>query len=72
MSIFRETHQQVALKIVKSAKHYTEAAKDEISILKKVREEDPNNEKCVVHLVDSFEHYGPHGNRTFYYLNCYL
>lgn len=69
------TDKNIALKIVKSAKHYTEAAKDEISILKKVTTEDPNDEMCVVHLVDSFEHYGPHGNHVcmaFENLGCNL
>lgn len=56
---------KVALKIVKSAWHYTEAARDEISILKKMSKEDPDNEMCVIRLVDSFEHYGPNGNRKY-------
>lgn len=71
----KETHQHVALKIVKSARHYTEAAKDEIAILKKIRDEDPKREMCVVQLVDSFEHYGPHGTHVcmvFENLGCNL
>ncbi|XP_058762594.1 uncharacterized protein LOC131635976 [Vicia villosa] len=51
----------VALKIQKSAQHYTEAAKDEIKILKQIEEGDPNDKKCVVKLLDHFEHSGPNG-----------
>lgn len=53
----------VALKIVKSARHYTDAARDEVGILKKISSEDPDDEMRVVRLVDSFEHHGPNGNR---------
>lgn len=60
----RPNNEMVALKIVKSARHYTEAARDEIEILKKVTDNDQDNSKCVVHLLDSFEHSGPNGNRT--------
>lgn len=60
-----QTNDVVALKIVKSAKHYREAALDEIKILKKIKEGDPHNRMCCVHLLDSFLHRGPHGKRTW-------
>jgi len=56
-----QTTKQVAMKIQKSASHYTEAAVDEIKLLSKVTECDPENTKCVVHLLDHFEHKGPNG-----------
>lgn len=52
---------QVALKIVKSAHHYTDAARDEIKILQKATSSDPNNEYYIVRLLDHFEINGPHG-----------
>ncbi|KAJ1397799.1 Serine/threonine-protein kinase, active site [Sesbania bispinosa] len=51
----------VALKIQKSAQHYTEAALDEIKILKQVAEGDHDDKKCVVKLLDHFKHSGPNG-----------
>ncbi|CAL5212210.1 unnamed protein product [Lathyrus oleraceus] len=51
----------VALKIQKSAQHYTEAAMDEIKILKQIEEGDPDDKKCVVKLLDHFNHSGPNG-----------
>ncbi|MDP2439022.1 MAG: protein kinase, partial [archaeon] len=54
-------HSDVALKIVKSAAHYTEAAIDEIKILKVIARRDPDREKCVVCLLDDFKHRGPNG-----------
>jgi serine/threonine-protein kinase SRPK3 len=55
----------VALKIVKSAKHYTETARDEIKLLSRVVQANPAslNRHFVVQLKDSFEHFGPHGKR---------
>ena len=53
----------VALKIVKSAKHYTEAAADEIKLLQCARDGDPNDDnryKCV-QLLDNFKVTGPNG-----------
>ncbi|KAE8676392.1 SRSF protein kinase 1 [Hibiscus syriacus] len=52
----------VALKIQKSAQHYTEAAMDEIKILKQIAEGDPDNKKCVVKLLDHFKHSVSNGN----------
>ncbi|KAI5081546.1 hypothetical protein GOP47_0001289 [Adiantum capillus-veneris] len=54
----------VALKIQKSAQHYTEAAMDEVSILKQIAEGDPNDTKSVVKLLDSFKHSGPNGHHV--------
>ncbi|KAL9081900.1 MAG: hypothetical protein Q9159_006925 [Coniocarpon cinnabarinum] len=53
----------VALKVVRSAAHYTETAIDEIKLLKKVVEANPNHpgKRYVVQLLDSFEHKGPNG-----------
>lgn len=58
-----ETGMHVALKVVRSAAHYTETAIDEIKLLKKVVEANPNHpgKKHVVSLLDSFEHKGPNG-----------
>ncbi|OUM68709.1 hypothetical protein PIROE2DRAFT_3556 [Piromyces sp. E2] len=53
----------VALKIVKSAQHYTETALDEIKLLERVvvaNRASPNRQ-CVVELLDWFEHKGPNG-----------
>lgn len=54
----------VALKVQKSAQHYTEAAMDEIKILKQIAEGDPDDTKCVVKLLDNFRHSGPNGNHV--------
>ncbi|KAH3685574.1 hypothetical protein WICPIJ_003451 [Wickerhamomyces pijperi] len=58
-----EHHQHVAIKIVRSAKHYTETALDEIKLLKKIS---CNNlahrgKKNVILLLDSFIHEGING-----------
>lgn len=56
----------VALKVVRSAAHYTETAIDEIKLLQKVVEAGPDHpgRKHVVELLDSFEHKGPNGNHV--------
>ncbi|XP_072992051.1 uncharacterized protein [Typha latifolia] len=54
----------VALKVQKSAQHYTEAAMDEIKILKQIAEGDPDDTRCVVKLLDHFKHSGPNGNHV--------
>ena len=59
-----EGGRELALKIQKSAKHYTEAAKDEIKILNQIKYHDPGAIKPVIHMVDSFEHVGPNGKHT--------
>merc|ERR1711963_405299 len=56
----------VALKVVKSAAHYTETALDEIKLLKCVRqsdENDPFREKCV-QLLDDFKISGVNGTHV--------
>ena len=56
-----ETKSQLALKIVKSAPHYTEAARDEVTLCSQISEGDPEGVKKCVKLLNSFEHRGPHG-----------
>lgn len=53
----------VALKIVKSASHFTETAKDEIKILKAVRDSDPSdkNRNKTVQLLNDFKITGVNG-----------
>ncbi|XP_030630169.1 SRSF protein kinase 2 [Chanos chanos] len=53
----------VAMKVVKSAQHYTETALDEIKLLKCVRESDPSdpNKDMVVQLIDDFKISGING-----------
>ncbi|CAH1452501.1 unnamed protein product [Lactuca virosa] len=61
-----DTHKSryVALKVQKSAQHYTEAAMDEITILKQIAEGDPDDKKSVVKLLDHFKHSGPNGQHV--------
>lgn len=54
----------VALKVQKSAQHYTEAAMDEITILQQIADGDPEDKKCVVKLLDHFKHSGPNGQHV--------
>ncbi|KAI1908500.1 serine/threonine protein kinase, CMGC [Ophidiomyces ophidiicola] len=56
-------NKHVALKVVRSAAHYTETAVDEIKLLQKIVDANPNHpgRKHVVSLLDSFEHTGPNG-----------
>ncbi|GFY93454.1 ser/arg-rich protein kinase 4 [Actinidia rufa] len=54
----------VALKVQKSAQHYTEAAMDEITILQQIAGGDPEDKKCVVKLLDHFKHSGPNGQHV--------
>ncbi|KAG8450984.1 hypothetical protein GDO86_003313 [Hymenochirus boettgeri] len=56
----------VAMKVVKSAEHYTETALDEIKLLRSVRNTDPldpNREK-VVQLLDDFKISGVNGTHV--------
>lgn len=57
------TGRHVALKVVRSAAHYTETAIDEIKLLNKIVQANPNHpgKAHVVSLLDSFEHKGPNG-----------
>ncbi|KAI5794414.1 kinase-like domain-containing protein [Peziza echinospora] len=61
-----ENGRHVALKVVRSAAHYTETALDEIKLLKKIVDANPNHpgRAHVVSLLDSFEHKGPNGNHV--------
>ncbi|KAF9205701.1 serine/threonine protein kinase, CMGC group [Haplosporangium sp. Z 27] len=56
-------NRHVALKVVKSATHYTETAIDEIKLLERVVQANPNSpgRKYVVELLDHFMHRGPNG-----------
>ncbi|KAK7345445.1 hypothetical protein VNO77_16049 [Canavalia gladiata] len=54
----------VALKVQKSAQHYTEAAMDEITILQQIADGDTDDKKCVVKLLDHFKHSGPNGQHV--------
>ncbi len=53
------------MKVVKSARHYTETALDEIKLLKNVRYADPNdlNRFKIVQLFDDFKINGVNGTR---------
>lgn len=55
---------QIALKIVKSASNHTEAALDEIKLLRKISYMDTLCSMPVVHMLDNFTHRGPHGNHV--------
>ncbi|XP_019150463.1 PREDICTED: serine/threonine-protein kinase SRPK-like isoform X2 [Ipomoea nil] len=60
----------VALKVQKSDQDYTEAAMDEITILKQIAEGDPDDKKCVVKLLDHFKHSGPNGQHVCMVFEC--
>ncbi|KAJ1494859.1 kinase-like domain-containing protein [Baffinella frigidus] len=55
---------QVALKVQKSATHYTEAAMDEIEFLHKASQTPGRGADKVVRLLDSFRHTGPNGTHV--------
>eukprot|EP00252_Welwitschia_mirabilis_P005176 TRINITY_DN1564_c0_g2_i1.p1 TRINITY_DN1564_c0_g2~~TRINITY_DN1564_c0_g2_i1.p1 ORF type:complete len:622 (+),score=145.99 TRINITY_DN1564_c0_g2_i1:17-1882(+) len=59
-----QQNRYVALKVQKSAQHYTEAAMDEITILTQIAKGDVEDEKCVVKLLDHFKHTGPNGQHV--------
>ncbi|KAL5716783.1 non-specific serine/threonine protein kinase [Ranunculus cassubicifolius] len=59
-----QSSRYVALKVQKSAQHYTEAAMDEITILKQIADGDPDDKMCVVKLLDHFKHSGPNGQHV--------
>uniref|UniRef100_A0AAY5JXI2 non-specific serine/threonine protein kinase n=1 Tax=Esox lucius TaxID=8010 RepID=A0AAY5JXI2_ESOLU len=56
----------VAMKVVKSAEHYTETAVDEIKLLRSVRNTDPGDPKreMVVQLLDDFKISGVNGTHV--------
>uniref|UniRef100_A0A8C6PTR5 non-specific serine/threonine protein kinase n=1 Tax=Nothobranchius furzeri TaxID=105023 RepID=A0A8C6PTR5_NOTFU len=53
----------VAMKVVKSAPHYTETALDEIKLLRCVRDSDPSDphRETIVQLIDDFKISGANG-----------
>ncbi|KAI9603945.1 hypothetical protein H4Q26_003554 [Puccinia striiformis f. sp. tritici PST-130] len=59
-------NRHVALKVVKSAHHYTETAEDEIRLLQRVVTASPNHpgRRHVVSLLNSFRHRGPNGSHV--------
>ncbi|TDH10765.1 hypothetical protein EPR50_G00077270 [Perca flavescens] len=56
----------VAMKVVKSAEHYTETAVDEIKLLRSVRNSDPTdpNREMVVQMLDDFKISGINGTHV--------
>lgn len=67
----------VALKVVKSAKHYTETAVDEIRLLDVIKNSDPSdaNSNKIVRLLDHFDIHGVNGTHkclVFEALGCSL
>ncbi|CAN2389132.1 SRSF protein kinase [Pristimantis euphronides] len=61
-----QAKQFVALKVVKSAEHYTETALDEIRLLRSVRDTDPDHtgRHRVVQLLDDFKISGANGSHV--------
>ncbi|XP_056391981.1 SRSF protein kinase 1-like [Hyla sarda] len=61
-----QAKQFVALKVMKSAEHYTETAQDEIRLLRSIRETDPNDSgrDKVVQLLDDFKIAGANGTHV--------
>ena len=59
-------NRHVALKVVRSADHYTETAVDEIKLLQKIVDANPAHpgRSHVVSLLDQFEHRGPNGRHV--------
>lgn len=59
----KQEDRHVALKVVRSAAHYTETALDEIKLLQRIVSANPEHpgKAHVVQLLDSFEHKGPNG-----------
>lgn len=61
-----QENRHVALKVVRSATHYTETAVDEIKLCQKIATADPSHpgHAHVVSLLDQFEHQGPNGRHV--------
>lgn len=59
-----ETGSQAAMKVVKSASHYTEAARDEVMLLSRIKERSIGIDHRCVQLLDSFDHIGPNGRHV--------
>ncbi len=51
----------LALKFVKSASHYSEAARDEIKLLRTCKEKDQEDRFHIVRMEDDFRCEGPNG-----------
>jgi serine/threonine protein kinase len=71
----KEKNTQVAIKILKSAKNYREAALDEIHILTTIKQADSGNVHCILQLLDNFEvqsQFGRHIAMVFEKLGCNL
>ncbi|EPY22083.1 serine/threonine-protein kinase SRPK3 [Strigomonas culicis] len=60
-----------AMKIQKSAKHYSEAAYCEIRLLSEIMKADPNKTRFCTRLNDYFEHSGPNGNHVCMVFDVY-
>lgn len=62
----RVANRHVALKVVKSAPHYTETALDEIKLLQRLVSANPDHPGCrhCVSLLDHFRHNGPNGSHV--------
>lgn len=58
----REKACAVTLKVQKSAQRYSEAARDEVELLRTVAASKGVAHRCLVLLTDSFQHRGPHGS----------
>ena len=61
-----QENRHVALKVVRSASHYTETAVDEIKLCQRIATADPQHPGYahVVSLLDQFEHEGPNGRHV--------
>lgn len=61
-----QENRHVALKVVRSATHYTETAIDEIKLCQKIASADPGHpgHAHVVSLLDQFNHKGPNGTHV--------
>ncbi|BFZ57240.1 serine/threonine protein kinase, CMGC [Savitreella phatthalungensis] len=66
LALDTEKQRHVALKVVRSAAHYTETAIDEIKLCQCVAEANPDHPGYahVVGLLDQFEHEGPNGRHV--------
>ncbi|KAI4987818.1 hypothetical protein ZWY2020_028576, partial [Hordeum vulgare] len=59
------THSRyVALNVQKNAQHYSEAAMDEIKILRQIADCDLEDSRCVLKLLDYFKHTSPNGSHV--------
>ncbi|ODQ78494.1 hypothetical protein BABINDRAFT_65165 [Babjeviella inositovora NRRL Y-12698] len=61
-----EKNRHVAMKVVRSARHYTETALDEIKLLERSVTSDPHHpgHRHVLDLLDTFYHLGPNGRHV--------